>query len=80
MRRIAALLGGLLAAATASAQIVWLEPVHDFGAIREDRGLARTVFRGVNVGTDTIVVLSARANWAARAPSSAAATLRRATP
>ena len=45
MRRIAALLGALLAAASASAQIVWLEPVHDFGAIREDRGLARTVFR-----------------------------------
>ena len=68
MRRIAALLGGLLAAATASAQIVWLEPVHDFGAIREDRGLARTVFRGVNVGTDTIVVLSARANCGCTRP------------
>lgn len=68
MRRIAVLLGGLLAAASASAQIVWIEPVHDFGAIREDRGLARTVFRGVNVGTDTIVVLSARANCGCTRP------------
>ena len=75
MRRIAALLGGLLAAATASAQIVWLEPVHDFGAIREDRGLARTVFRGVNVGTDTIVVLSARANCGCTRPEFSPGTL-----
>lgn len=68
MKRILCSLLTGVAALAASAQIAWLEPVHDFGAIREDRGLARTVFRGLNMGTDTIVVLSARANCGCTRP------------
>ncbi len=68
MRRLLISMFALAAAAMASARIVWLEPTHDFGAIREDRGLARTVFRGVNVGNDTVIVLSARANCGCTRP------------
>lgn len=68
MRRLIILTLALAAAFAASARIVWLEPTHDFGAIREDRGLARTVFRGVNAGPDTVVILSARANCGCTRP------------
>lgn len=68
MRRLVFIVAALAAAVSASGRVVWLEPVHDFGAIREDRGLARTVFHGVNVGPDTVVVLSARANCGCTRP------------
>lgn len=53
----------------AAPKVVWLNPVHDFGAFSEDLGTVKCVFKGVNVGDEPVVVLSARANCGCTVPS-----------
>lgn len=57
------------AMATAAApKLVWLNPRHDFGVIREVDGLVDCTFLAVNVGDEPAVVVDARANCGCTQP------------
>lgn len=58
----------LLASASASAQVRWLQPEHDFGAFSEDLGAVDAIFRFVNEGTESVRVLDARATCGCTRP------------
>lgn len=53
---------------TAQPQVRWLSEVIDFGAFTEEQGPVTASFRGVNVGTEPLVVLEARANCGCTTP------------
>ena len=69
MKHITAL---LFAAATlqmsAQPRVEWVSETIDFGAFREEAGPVTAVFRGVNTGTEPLVILSARANCGCTTP------------
>lgn len=54
--------------ANASPKLVWLNPVHDFGAFREDIGPVTCRFQAVNVGDEPVIVVDARANCGCTRP------------
>ncbi len=49
-------------------QLVWLNPTHDFGAFREEMGLAECTFLAVNTGDEPVGVIDARANCGCTRP------------
>ena len=53
---------------SAAPQVVWLNPVHDFGAFREEVGPVSCTFKAVNVGDEPVVVVDARANCGCTRP------------
>lgn len=53
----------------AAPKVVWLNPVHNFGAFKEDVGPVTVVYKGVNVGDEPLVILDARANCGCTTPS-----------
>ncbi|MDE6825013.1 MAG: DUF1573 domain-containing protein [Duncaniella sp.] len=62
------LLLGATAFTTASAQGVWLEQKHDFGAFDESLGTVYCDFRLVNTGNEPIAIINARANCGCTRP------------
>ena len=48
--------------AMAAPDLTWLNPVHNFGAFKEDVGPVTCVFKAVNTGDEPVVVIDARAN------------------
>lgn len=57
------------AAAFAGPQLVWLNPVHNFGAFKEELGPVSCVFKAVNTGDEPVVVINASANCGCTRPS-----------
>lgn len=55
--------------ARAEASIHWLNPTHSFGAFHEEMGAVTCTFLGVNNGTDSLVVIDARANCGCTRPT-----------
>lgn len=68
-RVLTAILAALPLFAVAAPSVVWLNPEYDFGSFSEDLGSVRCTFRGVNVGTEPVVVLAARANCGCTVPT-----------
>lgn len=58
----------IAAITSASAQAVWLNETHDFGAFDESDGTVYCTFRFVNTGTEPIAVVNARANCGCTRP------------
>lgn len=56
-------------AADAGVTVNWLNPTHSFGAFQEETGPVTCTFLGVNTGTDSLVVLDARANCGCTRPA-----------
>ena len=54
--------------ALGEAQLVWLNPIHDFGAFREEMGAASCTFLAVNTGDEPVAVIDARANCGCTRP------------
>lgn len=54
---------------SAEVSVTWLNPVHSFGAFKEELGPVTCTFIGVNTGTDSLVVLDARANCGCTRPT-----------
>ncbi|MDE6383551.1 MAG: DUF1573 domain-containing protein [Paramuribaculum sp.] len=73
MNRSMYILAGVLlcAVSSLSAEVTvnWLNPVHNFGAFKEELGPVTCTFLGVNTGTDSLVVLDARANCGCTRPT-----------
>ncbi|MDE5686524.1 MAG: DUF1573 domain-containing protein [Paramuribaculum sp.] len=57
------------AAAAAQPKLEWLRTVNNFGAFHEDLGIVDCQFKAVNVGTEPVVVLNARANCGCTRPT-----------
>lgn len=55
--------------AGAVARLVWLNPVHDFGAFREEVGPVECTFLAVNTGDEPVAVVDARANCGCTRPT-----------
>lgn len=55
-------------AASAAPSLTWLQPVHDFGAFREEMGPVTCTFQAINTGDEPVVVLDARANCGCTRP------------
>lgn len=69
MKHITALLFAAVTLPTfAQARVEWVSETIDFGAFREEAGPVTAVFRGVNTGTEPLVILSARANCGCTTP------------
>lgn len=66
---LAAWLLGAVSSLSAEVTVSWLNPVHSFGAFKEELGPVTCTFLGVNTGTDSLVVLDARANCGCTRPS-----------
>lgn len=49
--------------------VKWLQTTHDFGAFDEDMGKVSCTFDMVNIGSEPVVILSARANCGCTIPS-----------
>ncbi len=62
MRRFFSFLAGVLSCVLLNAELVWLDPVFDFGAFSEDLHTVNHVFKAVNTGTEGVSVVSTRAN------------------
>lgn len=60
----------LLAASVCQAapELVWLNPIHNFGAFNEEMGPVTCRFRAVNTGDEPVVVIDARANCGCTRP------------
>lgn len=56
-------------AAMAQPKLHWLETVHNFGAFDEDLGPVGCEFRAVNIGSEPVTVLNARANCGCTRPT-----------
>lgn len=69
LRRAALTLISTALAATAMANVEWLEETHDFGAFKEDDGRVATTFRFVNHGPDDVAIRAARASCGCTTPS-----------
>lgn len=54
--------------AAADVTVSWLNPTHSFGAFKEENGAVTCTFIGINTGTDSLVVLDARANCGCTRP------------
>lgn len=67
MRRILASACILLALPLA-AQVVWLQPTHDFGSFHEDMGIVTCTFMGINTGTQPASLIDVRANCGCTTP------------
>lgn len=66
--RLIILLGASMMALSASAEVKWLQPEHDFGAFSEDLGAVDAVFKFVNEGNEPVKVLDARATCGCTRP------------
>lgn len=69
MKRLLSALLTATAALSLSAQIRWVEKVHDFGAFDEDMGVVTCRFELINTGSEPIVILGTRANCGCTRPS-----------
>lgn len=58
----------ILFALSLAAQIVWLQPDHDFGSFHEDMGIATCTFMGVNTGSQPASLIDVRANCGCTTP------------
>lgn len=56
-------------ASFAGPQLVWLNPVHNFGAFKEELGPVTCTFKAVNTGDEPVVVIDARANCGCTRPT-----------
>lgn len=52
-----------------SRDIKWIETNHDFGAFHEETGIVNTTFKCVNISSEPIYILGARANCGCTTPS-----------
>lgn len=62
MKRFWLTFTGIMSFVLLNAELVWLEPVYDFGAFSEDLHTVNHVFKAVNTGTEGVSVVSSRAN------------------
>lgn len=58
----------ILAALPLVAQVVWLQPDHDFGSFHEDLGIVTCTFMGVNTGSQPASLIDVRANCGCTTP------------
>lgn len=68
MKKITLLLAALSFSLTMTAQVKWLEGVHDFGAFDEDDGKVTCSFRFVNESAQPVAVVSARPSCGCTVP------------
>ena len=69
MRRFVLILSAVLAGVfVTSAQVRWLEKIHDFGAFDEDLGKVYCDFKFVNDGQEPLAIIAARANCGCTRP------------
>lgn len=68
MNRITLTLGAAIIALASSAEVRWLQPVHDFGAFSEDLGAVDAIFRMVNDTDKPVRILDARATCGCTKP------------
>lgn len=59
----------LLGWTAASAQIVWLQKEHDFGAFKEDMGIVNCTLQAVNSGTEPIAITNVRTTCGCTRPT-----------
>ena len=64
----AAVMHTVAIAASAGAQVEWLETKHNFGAFSEDEGVVECVFRYVNTGDTTLQIKAARTSCGCTLP------------
>lgn len=62
-------LASLILALPLAAQVVWLNPEHDFGSFNEDMGIVTCTFYGVNTGTEPAAIIDVRANCGCTTPT-----------
>ena len=55
--------------AGAAPKVKWVETIHDFGAFDESMEKVTTVFKGVNVGDEPMLITGARANCGCTTPT-----------
>lgn len=58
----------ILFALPLAAQVVWLQPDHDFGSFHEDMGIVTCTFMGVNTGSQPASLIDVRANCGCTTP------------
>ena len=55
-------------AVNAKSAIKWIESEHDFGAFKEDSGIVSCQFKGINIASEPIAIISARATCGCTTP------------
>ncbi len=69
LKRLTAGLFAIAVAATATAEVKWLQTNYDYGAFTEDGGCVSCEFRFVNNGADPVSIVAARASCGCTTPS-----------